>query len=211
MPYVYCMPATITEFNHALDNRVSGRLEVEGRDVAFTSRKHIVLATNRHYSKCAWKPRLGSVVLIDGELGRDSMLVDHIEADLMMDEHVDDPMLDQISATLGAIPNATKTLRHWKPLVAGSMFRFRWAGEVAKGPGLDADRSGVLHGAYDPSTGLWSAWCVDGSTGRLAARGLPSSARRLMARTFLGPEEKKPSVPARKPARMPVPLDDCPF
>lgn len=211
MPYVYCMPATITEFNHALDNRVSGRLEVEGREIGFSSRKHVVLATNRHYSKCAWKPKLGSIVLIDGELGRDSVLVDHIEADMIVDEHVQDPILDQIAGTLGAISNATKTLRHWKPQVAGSPVRFRWAGEVGKCQGLDADRAGVLHASFDPTTGLWSAWCVDATTGRLAARGLPSGARRLVARTFLGPEEKKRPAPVRRPVRAPVPLEDVPF
>lgn len=211
MPYVYCMPATITEFNHALDNRISGRLEVEGREIAFSSRKHVVLATTRHYAKCPWKPRLGSTVLIDGDLGRDSMLVDHIEADLQVDEHVQDPILDQISATLGAISNATKTLRHWKPQVAGSPIRFRWAGEVGKGPGLDAERAGVLHAVLDPRTGLWSAWCVDATTGRLAARGLPSGARRLVARTFIGPEEKKRPAPVSRPVRKPVLLDDVPF
>jgi hypothetical protein len=213
MPYVYCMPATITEFHHALDNRVSGRLEVEGRDLAFSSRKHVVLATNRHYAKCAWKPRQGSAVLIDGDLGRDSVLVDHVEADLMVDEYVRDGVLDQIAATLGATPNATRTLRHWKPQVAGSPFRFRWAGEIGKCAGIDADRSSLLHGTFDPQTGRWSTWCVDASSGRIAARGLPDGARRLVGRTFVGPEEKKRPAPQpkRERVRTHVPLDDCPF
>ncbi|MFZ3481713.1 hypothetical protein [Sphingomonas sp. 3-13AW] len=211
MAYVYCMPATITEFTHALDNRVSGRLQVEGREIGFSTRKHVVLATNRHYSKCGWKPKLGSVVLIDGDLGRDAILVDHIEADLMVDEHVEDPVLDQISATLGSISTATKTLRHWKPQLAGAPVRFRWSGEIGKCAGLDVDRTGILHAMLDPSTGLWSAWCVDASTGRMAARGMPLGARRLVARTFLGPEEKKRPAPARRPVQAPVPFSDCPF
>jgi hypothetical protein len=204
------MPATITEFNHALDNRVSGRLEVEGREIAFSSRKHVVLATNRHYSKCAWKPKLGSHVLIDGDLGKDAVLVDHIEADLMVDEYVRDPVLDQISSTLGAIPNATKTLRHWKPIVAGAPVRFRWAGEIGRAAGIDADRS-LLHGTFDPETGRWSTWCIDGVSGCLAARGLPPAAQRLVSRTFIGPEEKKRPEPRHRTVRTPVPIDDCPF
>ncbi len=211
MPYVYCMPAKITEFVHALDNRVSGRIEVEGVEYAFSTRKHIVQAVNRHYSTCAWKPRLGSSVLIDGDLGKKAVLVDHIEADLAVDSPVQDDILDQIASTLRAIPNATKTLRHWKPQVPGSPIRFRWAGEVGRSAGIDADRSALVHAMLDPATGRWTAWCIDASNGRLAGSGLPSAARRLVGRTFVGPEEKKRPAPARRPARSMVPLEDCPF
>jgi len=211
MPYVYCMPAKITEFVHALDNKVSGKIEVEGVEYAFSTRKHIVQAVNRHYSTCAWKPRLGSAVLIDGDLGKKSVLVDHIEADLMVDVAAEDPILDQIASTLRAIPNATNTMRHWKPQVVGSPIRFRWAGEVGKSAGIDAERSALVHAMLDPATGRWTSWCVDTSTGRLVGSGLPAAARRLVGRTFIGPEEKKRPVPVRRAPRSTVPLEDCPF
>ena len=211
MPYVYCVPATITEFVHGLDNKVVGKIDVEGRELEFATRKHVVLATNRHYSKCAWKPRLGSSVLIDGDLGKGMMLVDHIEADLMADLPVRDPMLAEIATKFAAMPNATKTLRHWKPSAPDAPARFRWVGEIPRGPDLDVEQSGILHAAYDPSTDAWNAWCVDSTTGRLAATGLPVGAVRLLARTFIGPEETKRRAPAPRPVQPAIPYEDCPF
>lgn len=210
MAYAYCIPARITEYSHPLNNRVSGMIALEGRLLTFATRKHIVQATNKIYAKSPWKPKVGSTVLIDGEMGATHVVVDHIEPDLCTDMPCEHELLDRLVPKLDRMPTATKHLRHWKPDDReDGRYRLRWNELVPKDPSFDVDRGAVLHAIRDSLFDEWRVWLTDADSGRVVRIGLPQSAERAV-RISLGEEQARPAIVPPMPEAK-LPFDDCPF
>lgn len=225
MAYVHCMPARVIELRHGLDNIVKGVLRSAKGDLSFSTRGHIVKATNKIYRACPWKPSAGDMVLVDGEITLDAMVIDHIEQDLYA-EPVDgacSPHLDTIAEMLPRHPPATKTLRVCRD---GDPVRIRFVATASRADARGKIRDEVVHAAW--TAGKWALWTVTKDGGRLVSSGIDGAVLPIIARAagldmIAGETERERAdrierdevAKAREQreaaAAAPLPFDDCPF
>ncbi len=182
MPYVHCMPARVSEMNHALDNIVSGVLETPKGPLNFKTRGHIVKATNKIYTACAWKPRKDAYVLIDGQVDGEDILVDHIEDDLFQSLGLEPALnvhLDIIAKMLPKHPPATATMRVWR--AGGDHYRIRFAHPASRKEGRGSVLDEIVHAAYS-SDGQWYLWSIAKIGGAVVAKGIDGPLLPILAR-----------------------------
>lgn len=223
MGYVHCMPALCVQMSHGLDNIVTGVIDVSGRRLEFRTRGHIVKAVNKLYRSNAWKPSGGARMLIDGDLGKDSIVVDHIEVDAHDngEDHVSSPHLDTIAAMLPTHPPATKTLRVWR---GEEGTRVRFADIVSRRDARGRVIEEVLHGHYDPEG--WRLWRIAREGGQRTGSGIDMPVMTILARAAgcslltgetAAEEDRRQQTEMREAARLKLeqcnlpPDDDCPF
>lgn len=225
MAYVHCMPARVMVLRHGLDNIVTGVLRTHEGEREFTTRGHVVKATNKIYRNCAWKPSAGDDVLVDAETGGDTMIVDHIERDLgaRADGGSVNPHLDAIAALLPKHPPASKTLKVWRK---GGAVRLRFNAMASRRDRRGALQDEVVHAIYDE--GSWSIWSISKIGGELVSTGIDASVLPIITRAsgadaISGETERerterieREEIAADKAAReavrnAPPPFDDCPF
>lgn len=182
MPYVHCMPARVSEMNHALDNIVSGILETPKGPLSFRTRGHIVKATNKIYTACAWKPKKDAYVLIDGQVDGEHILVDHIEDDLFQSLALQPALnvhLDLIAKMLPKHPPATAMLRVWR--AGGEHYRIRFAQPASRKEGRGGVIDEIIHAACS-SDGKWYLWSVAKIGGAVIAKGIDGPLLPILAR-----------------------------
>lgn len=225
MAYVHCMPARIISLKHGLDNIVTGQIETCHGNKSFTTRGHIVKATNKVYRVCQWKPSAGQNVLIDAEITGDHVLVDHIEIDYSPDvlEVSDSQYLNMIAQMLPKHPPASKTVRLWR---TSEPYRIRFALPASRQITPRTIQEEIVHAVYDK--GLWKIWTVKRDGGHLATKGIDQAVMPIIARAagcelLSGETEKeaferkeREEIAASKASRIeiaaPSPvLEDCPF
>lgn len=225
MAYVHCMPALVTMLRHGLDNIVSGTLRTTRGDLSFSTRTHIVKATNKIYRSCAWKPAAGDRVLVDGDIVGNAIIVDHLERDLgaAMDGGAASPHLNTIAAILPKHPPASKTMRVWRDEMP---FRIRFAATASRKDRRGKLQDEIVHASYDD--GRWAIWSVYKDGGELAASGMDGAIMQILARAagadlLVGETERERSERVereevlaarearRPPTRTELPFDDCPF
>jgi len=223
MGYVHCVPARVLRMSHGLDNIVSGIVDVDGREIGFTTRGHIVKAVNKVYRGSAWKPSAGARVLLDGEMRADDLLVDHVEAD----EHDAgapfsfSPHLDEIAALLPTHPPASKTLRVWR---GESGTRVRFADIASRRDARGRVVEEIIHGRHCEDG--WHLWRVGREGGRRVGEGIDAavltilaraSGRGMLAGETAAEEDRRQQAEIREAARNRIaeaalpPDDDCPF
>lgn len=226
MAYVHCMPVRVKTMRHGLDNIVSGTFETCDGDIEFSTRKHIVKATNKIYRGNAWKPSAGTLALVDGDLQGAMILVDHIEVDhgAATSDGAANPHLDVIAAMIPRHPPASATLRVWR---GANPARIRLVALASR-----MDRRGLIseelvHGSYDSVSNRWSLWSVTRDGATLSGTGVDAAILPMLARAagsglLMGETEKErferieaEEIQASKDSRMAPtskpPSDDCPF
>lgn len=221
MGYVHCMPARVVTLSHALDNIVSGTLRTDEGDIPFKTRMHIVKATNKLYRNCPWKPSAGDEVLVDGDIGLECMMVDHIEKDHLPRANggASSPHLDHIAGLLPKHPSASKTLRVWR---RSEPIRIRFAATASRRDRRGIVQDEIIHAVHD--NGEWSLWTVAKDGGAVVATGIDEAILPILARAagcdlISGETEREKNVrieeeerrACRKPAYEPPPFDDVPF
>ena len=226
MAYVHCMPARVIELRHGLDNVVQGVLRTPGGDLAFRTRGHIVKATNKIYRSCPWKPAAGEHVLVDGDVSKDAVLVDHIERDLHAEaaDGAANPHLDAIAALVPTHPPASKTLRVHRTC---EPVRIRFVETASRRDARGRIQDEVVHASL--ADGHWTIWTVARDGGRLASSGIDAAVLPIIARAagmgLIGGEtvreqadriernevEEARRLRERAAAVEAPPFDDCPF
>lgn len=227
MGYVHCMPARVLAMTHGLDNVISGTLETEAGEMRFRTRGHIVKAVNKHYRSSPWKPRRGDQVTIDGDVGTDGVVVDHIEpepvpAGAPASHH---PHLEAIAA-ITACPGASKTLRRHR---GSTETRVRFAAYASRRDGRGRVAEEIVHAIHRHDDDSWHVISRRRADGTLATVGIDAEITVILARAagreLLAGETavevdrrqqddlRRAAVDPRPVATTPLPppFDDCPF